>query len=99
MNATDSKITPGPWAVAIHDDAPVVLTDTERPWVIADIRAFETSKEDDGLANARAIAAVPDMIAALKAIVQWHDEAEKHGQKVGPDIDEAKAALAKARGE
>lgn len=48
-------------------------------------------------ANARLIAAAPEVFAALEAIIEWgHREDGPYAWEV---LDQAKAALAKARGE
>lgn len=50
-------------------------------------------------ANARLIAAAPELLAALQALVGWEDAEIKHFGATGPDdwiMDGARAAIAKA---
>lgn len=88
-----SKHTPGPWTVEPPSDQ------TPHIWITAPtssgVAKIETCNYDDGqgerltdedFANARLIAAAPDMLAALKY-------ARSHGF-----IDQVEAAIAKAEG-
>ncbi|WP_041862712.1 hypothetical protein [Bordetella petrii] len=55
-------------------------------------------------ANARLIAAAPELLDALESLLpmlaDWHDEFPDHvGDKEGPAIKAARAAIAKAKGE
>lgn len=91
----EAKHTPGPWDYALHtvegvqtfnamvtrDDAPLCL-------VIADM--VEGTPEEQN-ANARLMAAAPDLLAALKAVVAVADRRTV-------EFDAARAAIAKAEG-
>lgn len=93
------KFTPGPWALGFHDAVPA--DGVERKGV-AFVNAGETCvAKTDGLSylsNAHFIAAAPDLYAALEALVAVIEEI--NGYPDGdPMFDNAKAALAKARGE
>lgn len=88
--------TSGPWTIAKHSPKLVKVESAKR--VICD--AFAGTTEDE--ANARLIAAAPELLAALiafresgpsggKDFAQWH-------QSYGPAIELARAAIAKATG-
>lgn len=55
----------------------------------------EDSAVETALANARLIAAAPDLYEALKELIDM-DVAYQRGQKVSDAVDKARAALAKA---
>ena len=81
-----SELTPGPWHLT--KDAGAVWGTGKK---IAEI----SSANGDKTANANAIAAVPEMLAALEmASSQWHGMAHRN-LCVMPAI---RAAIAKARG-
>jgi len=87
------KFTPGPW-VADFD------TELETPyWLVAEVNGIEIVAATDGdeAADARLIAATPDLYGALEKAVEYNSETYE------PDepwwMSEAKAALAKARGD
>ena len=92
-----NKHTPGPWEPDIRL-AQAMVTDSNGN-AIADIArhefsATEQSYSDECIAaNARLISAAPDMFDALQAIV------DAFGDQDSILIDQAKAALAKAKGE
>lgn len=91
------KHTPGPW----------ILSDTTKAgnrkvsgygwdyFANVTVRMDGTAANcEEGEANARLIAAAPDLLAALKAIVEFHQ-----GSKVGKAVQEtARAAIAKSEG-
>ena len=61
--------------------------------------AVASSREDDEVdANARLIAAAPDLLEALQSIVDM-DVAYQRGPKVEDAVEVARAAIAKATGE
>ena len=94
------KHTKGPWIVRRAGfptdgafDFGIAGAIDGRSYCIAE--AFGRVGDDvrpDAEANARLIAAAPDMLEALKHLVHWHDQ-------LGPDdVAKATAAIAKATG-
>jgi len=94
-----SKHTPGPWEVNLFDD-------TERPGIKADnfsVVFFGVRDEDDAgvwgrtaeeeIANARLIAAAPDLLKACMMMDKAMTE-----QQVDKALDFVNAAIAKAKG-
>jgi len=83
-----SKHTPGPWEA--------LCTDPHHQLVIF-ARSVEefvcgvTGHMPDAEANARLIAAAPDLLEALKRVCS-------HGYRSSPDWDNARAAIKKAEG-
>lgn len=94
-----SKHTPGPWAL---DDNGHDIRTHEDYWPIGcadgNLIAYVAHTDDVmGEANARLIAAAPDLLAACEALL---NEARQFFPMVcGDAITEAEAAIAKARGE
>jgi len=89
--------TPGPWRVVNGGrrvDGPFVTTFGEGSQPIADVRVPNGSK-NERLANARLIAAAPDLYHALVELVEY--ETAKNGGKK-PKWPNILAALAKSEG-
>lgn len=80
--------TPGPWHIG--DGTRIIGANSQRVSVCDDNHATP------GLANARLIAAAPDLLAALKAIA---DTTCNHGPNEVCCRDLARSAIASARGE
>lgn len=81
-----SKHTPGPWARYGSIIRSIACNDRK----IADVRVID----DEGQANARLMAAAPDLLEALEAALTILTDS------VGDfDYDKAMAAIAKAKGE
>ena len=86
------KHTPGPWAVSGREingpiDTGVIVARIPEWGILADA-------PDPGRANARLIAAAPDLLAALEAVAEFWA-----GGDVPAELDaQMRAALAKARG-
>lgn len=94
------KPTPGPWVLGKQHKSRVEIGSKDHSWT--DLARVVTIMSDghmsaEGLANARLIAAAPDLLAALEAMIPegWDDGAMDHM----PGIKQARAAIAKARGE
>jgi hypothetical protein len=93
--------TPGPWYC--HDDGFVYSEATDAngtPYRICDPHCDEGPDPDEREANARLIAASPDLLAALKEMyalyadhAQYDDSEEQHEVKA---IGQAREAIAKA---
>jgi hypothetical protein len=102
---THTKHTPGPWHIGTNGDS----IDAANLDKICDIPRYVTNP--NRVADAALIAAAPDMLEALKSIIEWHDD--EHDWPVNGDREErenwyerrllmirnaARAAIAKARG-
>ena len=102
--------TPGPWLVdfesdefdskqsrlRIVDGSESSMGHPQGPLVLADLNVCAFAPHmDEPLANARLIAAAPELLTALEGLVSdW----ERVTGRSLPDDHEAKAAIAKARG-
>ena len=79
--------TPGPWSVAVGDGCFVVETND------AFIRfVIHGSNQEGDEANARLIAAAPDLLEALNKLLPG-------AEAMGWDTEKARAAIAKAAGD
>lgn len=90
--------TPGPWAVGTHtgygDIDGVLVEDTNSGLVVA--IALVDVEELPGDANARLIAAAPEMLEALEQALRYIEADEcAHGRQFG-DGNVVRAAIAKA---
>jgi hypothetical protein len=103
------KHTPGPWAVFPHyckDDPNSIYAQT---WLIglgqydtiAEVRPGHDEFDGQNDANARLIAAAPELLEALEAIRDWDERCNPAGYAGLPDSTRAAmyAAIAKATGE
>jgi hypothetical protein len=86
---TESKWTAGPWRVG----RPLDLGSVEISTVVDDTLNLLCHVDINGPANARLIAAAPELYEALDAMVFAHEVIRPM------NFDRARAALAKARGE
>ena len=110
---TNTQHTPGPWAIGrdgynpdkIYADQDTVAAVFGLPLhsTIGDVRG--DNRWAQGLANARLIAAAPDLLAALQRVVDraTHAKPDSCGQEMrairAALVDEARAAIAKATGQ
>ena len=85
MSTDDKAHTPGPWHATLHQ------VGDENNVRVADCYSLEKG-HDTARANARLIAAAPDLLAALEALLLLADPCESA-------VGVARAAIAKARGE
>lgn len=92
------KHTPGPLAIFPEPDRQWL-------WVMDELGTRRVARvvlydgmEDEMEANARLIAAAPDLLEALKMYVEW-DYANHGGQAASDRILAGRAAIARARGE
>lgn len=99
----DTKHTPGPWAVDDHDYGVEVFRAQPMPGGgrgegVCAVYGWGAMRD----ADARLIAAAPELLEALKRALRWfdgdfpygHEEAEREGA-----TEAARAAIEKARGE
>jgi hypothetical protein len=97
--AVREKHTAGPWAVAPMDSDATVICPDGRRFMVGD-----TIYHPENRANARLIAAAPDLLDALRALLSryvglvncgdcgnWNPEME-------PEVQTARAAISKAEG-
>ena len=66
-----SKHTPGPWVVRRAEGSETldqICTDESEPWIIADVSGPERALPVE--ANARLIAAAPDLLEALQELFE-----------------------------
>lgn len=87
----DVKHTPGPWDISEYKDGHAFVFDPDMGFV-----CNVMTGSSEGVANARLIAAAPDMLKALKRMVDWFEQ-----DNPDPAYDElmlARAAIAKAEG-
>ena len=89
--------TPGPWrSRELGSEGARIMPDygdvRERGKTIADVRGRDTLTD---FANARLIAAAPELLEACKGMIEWARRAKQANP--GMEIARAKAAIAKAR--
>lgn len=88
-----SKNTPWPWVADFRGER-IVGAD-------GNVVVHELNTNED---DARLIAAAPELLEALNALIpmfaEWHEEFPEHiGDKEYPALQQARAAIAKAEGE
>lgn len=97
--------TPGPWLVnfeqnkfdsrhskvQVVDGSSASLNNGGLPLVLANVNAMPFNDESEPLANARLIAAAPDLLAALERLA--------HPMADDDDLDYAREVIAKAKGQ
>ena len=66
----NTKHTPAPWKIFRQDEDLIIINESSRP-SIADITGGNGLEEDE--ANAKLIAAAPELLEALKQIEQFSD--------------------------
>ena len=90
-----SKHTPGPWNTMVSGGS---VWSSGGEWVCdpSDRHAYPT---DTQRANARLIAAAPDMLEALEAVVAWQDGDGDFNLHAIAAEEQVRAAIAKAKGE
>lgn len=90
----ETKHTPGPWHVGYDvSKCAVYMKPVSEGWLVRDqIAKFDRSEE--GMANARLIAAAPDLVEALTEIIERYRTAIICG---GTDEEYADIAVAKYR--
>lgn len=86
--------TPGPWKASVGTGYVAIMAGP----TIANQLAMTMTCNAEGLANARLIAAAPDLLAALERLEAGVRLWISRGVS-DEDMDAARAAIAKARGE
>ena len=100
-----TKHTPGPWAVRRRDSLVpshmIMAPGKDTPIAIIRMTGPDTDDYDESeeIANARFIAAAPDMEKALEMYVQAEDSEPSSVEQFAWAGDAARVAIAKARGE
>lgn len=100
-----SSFTQGPWVVRTIDQSLATVETQDGEYIIcnaAQLRGDDWKTEHaERKANARLIAAAPDLLAALQRIVAVLDKqvASPHLAERASPLTQAKAAIAKATGE
>lgn len=87
--------TPGPWVINRGDYSDTASIGSSDWWGLAEVfirLEGDTKDHPAGLANARLIAAAPDLLEALERVLRVSDRATA-------DYYFAKAAIKKAKGE
>jgi hypothetical protein len=89
--------TPGPWIATVIGTGYSVRTTKDRG--IA--KVYDQAENDEtGKSNAHLIAAAPDLLAALENTVSaWSAQFEKNGHLAPAWCKQARAAIARAKGE
>ena len=100
----ETKRTPGPWHTGGHGNTIIYAADG---WAVADVKVYHNRHNgyEETQANARLIAAAPELLEACVAMIEW-DEREKdhsvdfHARMALCDaaFQKARAAIAKAEG-
>lgn len=85
--------TPGPWRVEFRLNRLMVRAGE------ADVVAVAMPDEQDSKANARLIAAAPDLLAALEMFVDQYQGSGQDERELRPEMIAARAAIAKAKGD
>ena len=100
-----AKPTPGPWQAG-RPDMSTIVDGIASKWIYAGDQYVAIASGriqgvwDEVMANARLIAAAPDMYEALEELLGPYDLTESGARKrYDAAIEKARAALAKARGE
>ena len=96
-----SKHTPGPWGIMKGDHGPMIFSGECGRAVAMLARQVTTAERE---ANARLIAAAPELLEALEVMLNGDEMGEYECQRTGfPRMiqrrEKARAAIAKAKGE
>lgn len=94
--------TEGPWTVEQDDDGSCGIVSPDSKYLAFTAGAKDTEAE---LLNARLIAAAPDLLAALEAVLRWArtsgtgDSELVSAALTAKEFTHARGAIAKAKGE
>ena len=93
-----SAHTPGPWRLVTTNYGPQIAG--ESPGYLATTRGmFALKPEPEEMANARLIAAAPELLCALQVLLEIPQLHGKRAFSAMPFIERARAAISKAKGE
>lgn len=104
MKNENTKHTPGPWELSEGNTSLWAKSPWNARVRIAEIKRHSPMNGIDSDANARLIAASPELLEALEKTVTWlkhladREETVKEGGPVLETIREAREAIAKATG-
>lgn len=93
--------TPGPWQVERGPVSRNLCVMSATTWICGQLQSDNETSIDTAevIANARLIAAAPDMLAACKSALEFYDAQPKpHQAGEAAILDGLKAALTKATG-
>ncbi len=101
-----SAHTPGPWAAGEQSGGDwLIQSNIEShlpPWAVQNDTIGAVRANDNAEANARLIVAAPELLAALKAVVEWLPDPRPHRLTDSDGLNsveqQARAAIAKAEG-
>jgi hypothetical protein len=94
-----SAHTPGPWTIGVPNNKTEcdigIHGGDESPYIIADLQTdgYDDETQD---ANARLIAAAPELLSSLREVMGWYIEGGHAVPRIY--IERANAAIAKAEG-
>ncbi len=95
-----SKHTPGPWHATVPPSSDIHFIrniDSDDAGQIAKVRVGPVLEQAEALANARLIAAAPDLLEALECLQEWVDNCfQEYSDAEVCSV--ARAAIAKAEG-
>ena len=92
---TQAKHTPGPWAALMQD--PPTIAD-RRGCRVATSCALPGQSAEEQEANAHLIAAAPDLLEALRLLLEASDGLNGESEWLDERLNAARAAIAKAEG-
>ena len=93
------KHTPGPWMPFVDGDGCFAIFPDADPHISLCSRAPWPQRAKESAANARLIAAAPDLLAALNRLVHLTAILPPDMDEPGSAMADARAAIAKATGE
>jgi hypothetical protein len=105
---SETKHTPGPWGMRLSDNATpfihhgkdALLYDIDDPDHLVCVMPAEITRGFNSFANARLIAAAPELLEASEAIIErWDSTQWTWAEHTSVLIHRLRAAIAKAKGE
>lgn len=90
--------TPGPWKFTTHFE--VVMDDGDVQPLVAAVNASDASvSHERATADGRLIAAAPELLAALEAVLGYEDDRPAPGTRGAEIYAGAQAVIARAKGD